>query len=278
MLQVSLFIIATGLGCLIASMMSLNKYKTSTVYALLISCLLILAFGTILIVKKEFIPSNCIHIIMALLGFFMFTIGYLQRQEVYKINIIDKKTQDSLITMSSIIMFLSIVMILGAIYYYYNMLDNEDYNHKVVYSIQKLKKIKKEREAIANKQRELDLETKQEIENIKLENKELGTAFTFDSEKPSPPHSPVAKSPRLKQEIPPEEKPKYHISQILKTDTIENIGKTEPQSPSSVIEHSDKLTLQKRHPPTPPQTPRNETVEDSSDDDLDFIMKRLKET
>jgi ABC-type multidrug transport system fused ATPase/permease subunit len=283
MLKVSLFIIAVGLGCLIASMMSINKNKTSTVYAILITSFLILFFGTILITKKEFIPSNSIHIIIALLGFFMFTLGYLQRQEVYKINLIDKKTQDSLIRMTNIIMFLSILMILGAIYYYYNMLENEDYNSKVVYSIQKLKKIKKEREAIANKQKELEIESKKEIENIKLENKELGAALLNEPEK-SPPHSPAIRSPRLKQDTPPEEIPKYHISQILKTDTIENVNlKSKDEANDKELQiHStsiepDKIILQKRHPQTP-QTPRNSSSDDISDDELDFLMKKLKNT
>lgn len=282
MLKVSLFIIAVGLGCLISSMMSIKKNKTSTIYALLITSFLILSFGTILITKKEFIPGNCIHLIMALLGFFMFTLGYLQRREVYKINLIDRKTQDSLITMTNIILFLSIVMILGAIYYYYNMLETENYDSKVVYSIQKLKKIKKEREAIANKEKELEMESKKEIENIKLENKELGIALLNETEK-SPPQSPLIRSSPLKKETPPEENLKYRISQILKSDTIENVnlkskdGEIDKDKNVQYDTDSEKIILQKRHLPTPSQTPKN-SVDDISDDELDFLMKKLKET
>jgi hypothetical protein len=39
----------------------------------------------------------------------------------------------------------------------------------------------------------------------------------------------------------------------------------------------DKIILQKRHPPTP-QTPRNSSSDDISDDELDFLMKKLKNT
>jgi hypothetical protein len=285
MSKIASIILFTGVVIFIPSLMSLNKYKTSTGYAIAFCSCLILVLGIILLTKKELIPSGSIPIIMGLLGLFIFILGLLQKNEIRKNSTIDinKKLQDSLVFYAHVIIFTGLATFFGSIYYYYNIADiEEDYNPKIAYSLQKLKKIKKQQEEIKNKQKELEIESVKELEKLKIENKDR--LLLLDENKPLSPQP----SPLTKSEV-ADKSPKFHISQIL---SPPDETKTNHNLKIEIPEDSDNLKHITFSPiistPSTPSTPaptlvpantlkkRYENKNDDSDNELDMIMSKLR--